>query len=179
MINTNIINSYPFLDSGGGLSSVGELLGLKEKALAALLNKVVLALVLPDLHHVVFPPPPRLVRIHPSFVRLLPGIRPGAWPQRHFFPNPARFRDEEVEKANKRQRIENAEAEMRITERLRNPVSIRVDDSERQMVQHVTPQDLALKHDSEHKLGMILMDVLKKLDISLLNGKKPGGECII
>nr|GLL37406.1 hypothetical protein Itr_chr10CG11620 [Ipomoea trifida] len=85
----------------------------------------------------------------------------------------------EVEKANKRQRIENAEAEMRITERLRNPVSIRVDDSERQMVQHVAPQDLALKHDSEHKLGMILMDVLKKLDISLLNGRKPGGECII
>nr|GMD40629.1 hypothetical protein TEA_025091 [Ipomoea batatas] len=84
MINTNIINSYPFLYSGGGLSSVGELLGLKEKALAALLKKVVLALVLPDLHHVVFPPPPRLVRIHPSFVRLLPGIRPGAWPQRHF-----------------------------------------------------------------------------------------------
>lgn len=84
----NIKGKYPLFQSGGVLGGISKLLqGLGAEAketLSTLLQEVVLALVLPDLHQIVLPPPPSLVRVNPRLVRLLPHFRARvAGPQRH------------------------------------------------------------------------------------------------
>lgn len=84
----NIKGKYPLFQSGGVLGGISKLLqGLgaeAKEALSTLLQEVVLALVLPDLHQIVLPPPPSLVRVNPRLVRLLPHFRARvAGPQRH------------------------------------------------------------------------------------------------
>lgn len=56
---------------------------LRLHALAPLLLQALLAMILPDLVHVVLPPMPPLLGVDGDFVPVPADLRPRIWPQRH------------------------------------------------------------------------------------------------
>lgn len=76
--------NYLFLDNGGRLKRSSELL-LSLETLTALLLEALFALTLPDLDHVVLPPPATFVGVDCNLVAVAANLGPSIGPERHRF----------------------------------------------------------------------------------------------